>query len=315
MLADVPRFAASMVVLALFTPLGASAQDALGAGADGADQAETPARQPGSPEDVEATQSASEHFRAGMQHFQERAFREAIREFEIAAGLVPSADLWFNIARAHEELSEYERAVEHYRRYLRDRVDPPDRAQIEAHIEALEERAEAARLARRTSPTTGTLRVRTSEAGAAIRVADDQVGSAPVEMPLSLEPGRHRLDIEQPGFVPFRSEVRIEAGVTTGAYAELVPATEYRAIRGRRIWTWVVGGLAVAGAATAVGLGARAQALQNDEDFAGARDWAAYSDYTLGTSIVLAVGALVLFFVEGRSVGTERVAPDVASAE
>src|SRR5690606_9604956 len=56
-----------------------------------------------SPENLEATQRAREHFMAGVEHFSAHRYREAIRAFSLAAQLVPSADLWFNIARAHEE--------------------------------------------------------------------------------------------------------------------------------------------------------------------------------------------------------------------
>ncbi len=71
---------------------------------------------------------AQQHFEQGLHQFEAHHFREAIEEFELAANLVPSADLWFNIARAHEELNEYDEAIQYYQRYLRDRVDPPDSA-------------------------------------------------------------------------------------------------------------------------------------------------------------------------------------------
>jgi len=271
-----------------------------------------------SPEDPEAARRAREHFQDGMGHFEERRFRQAIREFELAGQLVPSADLWFNIARAHEELSEYERAVEYYRRYLRDRVDPPDRERIEAHIENLERRAEEQRLARRERPTTGTLRISTTVEGADVVVDGRPIGTAPVPAPLSLEPGRHRLTVTRDGYIPFQSEVRIAAGVTTAAHADLEPATEYRSVHGSRLFTWIVGGLAVAAAGTSIYFGARAASVQGDAGDAptmaeqqrlldDASGWATRSDVALGAAVVLAVGAVVLWFVEGRAVATERV--------
>lgn len=270
------------------------------------------------PEDPEAAREARERFQAGMEHFQERRFREAIREFELAGQRVPSADLWFNIARAHEELSEYDRAVEYYQRYLRDRVDPPDRARIEGHIEGLERRAEEQRLSRRQTPTTGTLRISTTVDGSQVSIDGRQLGTAPVPAPLSLAPGRHRLTVRHDGHVPFRSEVRIEAGVTTAAHADLQPATEYRSVHGSRLFTWIAGGLAVAAAGTSVYFGARAASVQGDARDAGsmaeqsmlledAGGWATRSDVALGAAVALAVTAVVLWFVEGRAVATERV--------
>lgn len=259
---------------------------------------------------MRTSQEARAHFTAGMTHFEAREFRPAIHEFELAAALVPSADLWFNIARAHEELNEYADAVEYYQRYLRDRVDPPDAEAVRATIERLQERAEAARLANERRPTTGTLRLRTSQAGAQIRLDGRDSGTSPMDAPVTLDPGAHRFELTREGYVPFRAQVDVSAGVTSAAYAQLAPETRYRAVRGRRLFTWIVGGLAVASAGLSVGLGARAQSFESDGDHDRAVDWARGSDYALGGAMALGVGALILYFVEGRSVGTERIGPD-----
>lgn len=262
------------------------------------------------PENLDAAQRARAHFREGMSHFEAREFREAIQQFELAAGLVPSADLWFNIARAHEELSQYEQAIDYYQRYLRDRVDPPDKAEVEALIASLEERAEAARLARHNQPTTGTIRVHTTQDEAEIEIDEARIGRSPLDLPLSVGPGGHALSVTREGYVPFRAEVQVEPGVTTGAFADLVPETRYRAIRGRRIWTWVTAGLAGAALGASLGLGIKGLRLNEDGTRERAADYGMYSDYALGAGIVLAVTAAVLYFVEGRSVGTERIGPD-----
>lgn len=258
-----------------------------------------------SPENLEATQQAREHFMAGVEHFSAHRYRDAIRSFSLAAQIIPSADLWFNIARAHEELSEYPEAIEHYQRYLRDRVDPPDRAEIERHITVLEQRAEAEREARRTQPTTGTLRLSANRDGAEIRLDGESAGQAPWAEPREVAPGRHGLVVTREGYIPFRSEVSVEAGVPTAAYADLSPETRYRAIQADRIFTWIAWGLGVAALGTSIGLGVEAASRQ--ANLADAREWAAYSDGLLGGAIGLGVVGLILFFVEGRSVGTERI--------
>lgn len=277
---------------------------------------DAPAPESGSePENAEAAAQARAHFTEGMEHFEARRFREAIHAFQLAASIVPSADLWFNIARAHEELNDetsLRQAIEFYERYLRDRVDPPDRQQVEAKIALLRERAEAARQARLSRPTTGTLRISSTVEGADVRVDEDGIGTSPVAAPVTLSEGTHRVDVEREGYIPFRSEVQISPGAAAAAYADLTPATRYRAVRGKRIFTWIVGGLAVAGVGTSIALGAIARGKTRgddvtDEDYADARDLSAISDYVLGASIALAVGAIVLYFVEGRAIGTERV--------
>ena len=303
----------------------AQASEAAEEPGDDSEQVESSGEPGAQPENADAAQRARTHFRAGIGHFERRAFREAIQEFQLAAGLVPSADLWFNIARGYEELDDHEAAIEHYRRYLRDRVDPPDKEQVEQRIASLEEQAEAARLARLQAPTTGTMRLSSNLDDAAIEIDGRSSGRTPVAAPLSLSPGRHELELDEEGYVPFRSAVRIEAGVNTTAYADLVPMTRYRSIRGRRIFTWIVGGLAVLGIGASVALGVHARNIANDAQaqldagmaeqadatFRNAQDWGAISDYALGGSLVLALGAVILYFVEGRAVGTERIEPEV----
>jgi tetratricopeptide (TPR) repeat protein len=299
----VRHLASFLLAIALFGANLAQAQD------DAASDGDAVA----APENIEAARQARAHFTAGVQHFTAHRYREAIRSFSLAAQLVPSADLWFNIARAHEELSEYDAAIEHYRRYLRDRVDPPDRRDIERHIANLEERAEAEREARRTRPTTGTLRLAANRDGARIELDGQEAGETPWTGPRELAPGRHELVVTRDGYIPYRAQVSIEAGVPTAAYVDLTPETRYRAIHADRIFTWIVWGLGVAALGASVGLGI--EAASRPPNLEEARAWAAYSDGALGASIGLGVIGLILWFVEGRSVGTERVgAPEEQAA-
>jgi tetratricopeptide (TPR) repeat protein len=286
-------------------------------------EAETPSAGRGDqPENIDATREARERFQAGLAHFEARRFREAIHEFELAGQLVPSADLWYNIARAHEELSQYDRAVEYYQRYLRDRVDPPDRERVEAHIRSLEERGEAERQALRQAPTTGTLRITSTVPGALVAVDGRSLGEAPVAAPLSLQPGRHRLSVRGEGYVPFESEVQVEAGVTTAAHADLRRATEYRSVSGGRLFTWITAGLAGASLIASIVFGIKAAGQESDardeslsmqeqlDMLVDAEDTASVSDMFLGGAVVLGIGSLILWFVEGSSVETERVTPE-----
>lgn len=257
-------------------------------------------------QDADVARRARTAFERGLEHFGARRHREAIHEFQVAAQLVPSADLWFNIARAHEELGEWDQAIEHYRRYLRDRVDPPDREQVEALLELLGERAEAARAARLTRATTGTLSVRVDVEGASVRIGERDVGTSPITDELTLEPGRHPLVVQRDGYLPFRSEVAIEPGVRTAAYVDLQPETRFRAIAGERIFTWIAFGLSAAALGVSIGLGVEAGSRQSS-DLGSAREWAAWSDAAIGAAIGFSALGLVLWFVEGRAVGTETI--------
>lgn len=269
-------------------------------------QAEQQVEPGASPENAEATRQAREHFVQGSEHFRAHRYRDAIRSFELAAQLVPSAALSFNIARSYEELSEHEAAIEYYQRYLRDQVDPPDRAQVEHHIEELRERAEAQRQARRSQPTTGVLRLSANRDGAGVELDGAGAGTTPWAETRELTPGRHDLGVEREGYVPFRSQVSIEPGLTTAAYADLVAETRYRSIQGTPIFAWVVWGLGVGALGTSIGMGVYAATLTGS-DLPNARTWAAWSDGMLGGAIGLAAVGLALYFLESQSVGTERV--------
>jgi len=296
------------VALALSTPSLTFAQEQEAAEGDDAEV---------SPEDPQAAQHARERFLAGMEHFEAHHYREAIHEFELAASLVPSADIWFNIARAWDELGEFEPAIEYYRRYLRDRVDPPDRARIEQHITDLEAQMEEARQESHHAPTTGTLRIRSNVEGAKVIVDGREVGESPIAAPITLEPGEHEIFVEKEGYLPFRGQVNVQAGADTTAYADLGDATEYRAIHGSRLFTWIAGGLSVVSFGVAIGLAVAAEGTKGDWENMGsplpsdtlddARNLALFSDVMLGVGIGLAVVAVVLYFIEGRAVGTERV--------
>ena len=270
--------------------------------------APTPER---TPENADAVRSATQHFDTGMVHYRARRFRDAIREFELAASTVPSADLWFNIARAHEQLSDWGDAAEFYRKYLRDRVDPQDRAAVEEHIAALEERAEAERMARRQAPTTGSLRIESTFSGANLRMDGSDVGHTPIAEPLSTTPGSHALDLRATNRIPARAQANVTAGLTSTAFLEVPPMTRYRSIRGKRLWTWIAGGVALATLGTAAVLEIEANRGDHGGHTTGAMRAA---DYTLGAGIVLAVTSIILYFVEGRSVGTERIADETPAS-
>lgn len=79
-------------------------------------------------------------FQAGTEAFTEGDFRTAGQKFEQAYRLSPSAEMAFNVARAYERMSEYDKAVRYFRIYLRDvaEIEGSARRDIEQRIEALQ---------------------------------------------------------------------------------------------------------------------------------------------------------------------------------
>lgn len=243
------------------------------------------------------------HFLLGMQFFEVRAYRDAIREFETATSLAPSADVWFNIGRAREELGELEQAKAAFERYLRDRVDAPDAEAVQARLKMIQQRIASG--SRATEPTSGTgsLRIHMPENGSSSRVLvtlDGKTLREPQRLqPVILPAGAHRLEVTRAGFIPFRAEVSIEPGMLTAAHPRLDPLTLAPRDRGHaRTWTWVTLGVAGASALTAGILGGIAANRLANDHVADSRDWARRSDVALAGTAVCALAAAILYFVE-----------------
>jgi tetratricopeptide (TPR) repeat protein len=268
---------------------------------------------------AEDARRARDEFRAGVEHYEAGRYQEAIHSFQVAGSLVPSADLWFNIgsayeqmARARGEVSDYELAVANYRRYLTERVDPPDRAAVEANITALEERLEAARSALRERATTGELRLRSTFEGAAVTVDAEPAGTTPLETQQQLPSGTHRVDATREGYLPYAAQVGIERGLGATALIALEPARTHRAITGDPVFAWVSWGLGALSLAGSIGLGIAAQGLvpaeYNEAALGDARTMGAFSDACLAGAAGFAVIGIALYFIESNAVGmvTER---------
>jgi tetratricopeptide (TPR) repeat protein len=308
----VPRIVAASLVLALVLLVQAGAvAPLLAQGAQGvlAEEASAP-RRPAAvapPFDGEPAEErvarARAHFVLGMQFFETRAYRDAIREFQLAIALVPIADVWFNIGRAHEELGDYERARAAFERYLRDRVDAPDAAAVRQRLSALAQRSADQARGLAASSGNGSLRIHAVPDHALVALDGRVVSPQMQQRPILLAAGRHRLEVARPGFIPFRAELSIESGLLTSAYPRLVPLTPPVAPppEPARTWTWVALGLAGAGAITSATFGAVSLEQQSEGDVEGARAWSRRADVALAGTAVCALAAAVLYFVEAPS--------------
>lgn len=277
----------------------------------GAPAAGTPPTTGGSPENATGVRAAQQHLARATQFFRNRQYEEAIHEFELANAAAPSADFWFNIARAYELLNRYDESVDYYRRYLRDKVDPPDRADVEHRITELARLAEQARRNRRAAVTQGTLRFDVNPPGASISLAGRPVGRAPMVESLTVPPGTHELRVTAAGMQEWRSSVRVRAGDSVTAFATLAPSTQYRTRSGGHILSFILGGIGIASLGTGVGFGISAATqdpcIQGVAD-CSRRNTAVIADVFFGAAATLAVSAVIAYFVEAGSSRTVRVA-------
>jgi tetratricopeptide (TPR) repeat protein len=165
---------------------------------------------------AEADSPAKAAYRAGVDHFKQRQFADAIREFNKAYRLDPNPVLVFNMARAFEELKQYDSAIEYYKKYLEMAPETPDRGKVEDSLRALEILQKAA-----ATETKVVLTVTSVPDGAKVLVDGREVGLTPLKAEI---PAGHRfLAVEAPGYTRHSSELDVVAETPPTAHVVLVP--------------------------------------------------------------------------------------------
>lgn len=93
---------------------------------------------------ADSKSEARRYFSRGMAAIDAGQYREGIQLLEKAYEVRPHRNVLFNIARAYVSLGDLDQAIDYFERYLDE--NPPDRAQIQATLKELKERAELRRL-------------------------------------------------------------------------------------------------------------------------------------------------------------------------
>jgi tetratricopeptide (TPR) repeat protein len=288
----------SLSRLALITVLlataGARAQDKGASGESAASETE-----------LSTLERAHAHFLLGLDLFRARDFRKALAEFERAAKLSPTADLWFNIGRTHEELGEYAEAASAFDRYLRDRVEAPDTPAVKARIAKLNALLRAARTRQAGERELGSLRIRGGSHSSLVFLDGQPLQDAALSEPVLLPIGRHRFDVMQPGHIPLHAVVDVQPGLLTTAYAQLRPAHFARtqpAVHGLDYALFGVAGVAL----VVTGAFATLSALQRaDGSLDDARAWALRADVSLAGTALCALAAGLLYVATKHGARTE----------
>lgn len=86
----------------------------------------------------ETKKAARAHYERGRAHHERREYEQAVREYQRAYELHPSPGLLFNIAQAYLLAGERERALEHYRAYLREEPEGKVSELARQRIETIE---------------------------------------------------------------------------------------------------------------------------------------------------------------------------------
>jgi len=141
-------------------------------------------------------------FKEGNQHRKAGRHREALSSYEAAYKLLPSFKIDYNIALTLEKLGRLAAAARRYARFLRKGEDrSPENTVKIARLKLAELIAGL-----------GQVVVRTPVPGAIVAVDGRDQGRTPLQDPLYVTPGKHRVLVAAPGRVSHAQEVTLRAG-------------------------------------------------------------------------------------------------------
>jgi len=146
-------------------------------------------------------EEAKTKFQEGVAAFSERRYEDAVRAFQKADAIQPSAALSFNIARAFERLNDTPAALRWYRDYLRRAPRATNASEVQARVSEL-----SGQLAQRGVQQ---LTVLSTPEGAAVLIDQQPAGVAPLTTELA--PGVHHLTLRAAGYRDLEVDVTLEA--------------------------------------------------------------------------------------------------------
>jgi hypothetical protein len=140
---------------------------------------------------------AASHFERGLALAKQKAYLEAITEFNLAYQASPHFSVMYNLGQAYLAIDQPAYAVLALRRYLAEgktEIPPARREQVEATIAAQERRF-------------ATLTIRADLVGAVVRIDGSEIGRTPLSGPVRLGAGSHLLEATLPGYKPWEQRL------------------------------------------------------------------------------------------------------------
>ena len=152
-----------------------------------------PKKSPKKPAPAEKTpeqKEADRHFKSGVGFFTDQKYAEALAEFDRAYEIAPATIVLYNIAACHRYLSHYSEAVKYYRRFL-DESEGGAKVPADRIVAAKAELDDILSKIARVSVT--------APDGAEVMVDGEPVGTMPLDMPLIVAPGEHKVVVKLAG--------------------------------------------------------------------------------------------------------------------
>ena len=260
-----------------------------------------------------ATARAREAYEKGQQYFDAGEYKNAEAAFREAYAAVPNPVVLLSVGECQKRAGEYAEAASTFERYLKEKPDAKDRAEVENKIEEI--RSMPATLAVTTDPPGAKISIDGSDSGL---VSPAEVEIAPGEhtVELSLETGETVTKTVQADFGA-RHELMVEIGAEnlvdpfdTGSdvasvYDAELEAEEYENTARSSVAPWIV--MSVGAAALVAGTFLGAMALSEESDFNEhpttdsadtGEQLALFADVAFGVGAVTVVTGLVLLLTE-----------------
>ncbi len=166
------------------------------------------------PAQIEARRTeAKMRYEEGAQAYKEKRYKDAVDLFLEADRILSSAPLSFNIARAYEKLGDNSGALQWYRDYLRRDPQAKNAADVDALIEALEQKL--------AEKGVQQLTVRSRPKGATVMIDDAPVGVTPWTG--DIPPGKRKVTLQLKGFAETSRELELPADEAVDVEVRLVP--------------------------------------------------------------------------------------------
>ncbi len=178
------------------------------------------------------TGAAKLEYEAGLTLVAANDFGGAFTKFKVAYEKSSDPRLLWNMAATQKMLHRYAAAQDLLRRYVTEA----------GGVLTVNERLEAEQLVRAFDAFTATLRLTAQPPGAVLVVDGHVVAKVPTRNPIVLDLGSHHLRVSKDGFVPYESDVSIEAHEELAADIHLASKTEQWPACARSTASWAPAG-------------------------------------------------------------------------
>jgi len=160
---------------------------------------------------AQAPADAKAQLAAGDKAAKSKSWDAAIAAYGAAKAQNPSLEAMMGLANALYEKGDAGKAYEAYEDLIRSHVGKLTKDQ----------RATAEKRLKELGQKSGPLTVTSTEAGADISIDGVAVGKAPLEKPVRLSIGEHKVSAKKPGFAPFEAQVTIAGNTAATVAAKL----------------------------------------------------------------------------------------------